>query len=36
MKIMKFDVIVTPALAVDGKVIASGKVFQQLVIVALY
>ncbi len=26
MKIMKFDVIVTPALAVDGKVVASGKV----------
>lgn len=26
MKIMKFDVIVTPALTVDGKVIASGKV----------
>lgn len=26
MKIMKFDVIVTPALAIDGKVVASGKV----------
>lgn len=26
MKIMKFDVIVTPALVVDGKVVASGKV----------
>ena len=26
MKIMKFDVIVTPALAVDGKVVSSGRV----------
>lgn len=26
MKIMKFDVIVTPALAIDGKVVSSGKV----------
>ena len=26
MKIMKFDVIMTPALAVDGKVVVSGNV----------
>lgn len=26
MKIMKFDVIVTPAIALDGKVLISGKV----------
>lgn len=26
MKIMKFDVVITPALAIDGKVVISGKV----------